>query len=111
MPFFTLQCPSCGHTIKKLTTINEVSKYETDCPECKEGTLLAQLGAPAALGKETSDEYRGKSVDQDIKDKLRVRSKEHFRKNQLPRMIDKHGKEYAQQQGFIDAEGNPIDKR
>ena len=70
-----------------------------------------RLGAPAALAKETSDEYRGKSVDQDIKSKLKDRASEHFRKHELPRMIDKHGKEYAQQQGFLDAEGNPIDKR
>lgn len=110
MPFFKFECPGCHTELRKLTTIKSIKENPVMCPEC-DAVMEARLGAPAALAKETSDEYRGKSVDQNIKENLKARSSEHFRKHELPRMIDKHGKEYATKEGFLDAEGNPVDKR
>lgn len=59
------------------------------------------------LGKETADEYRNKSVSTDIKQKVEERSKEHFVKHDLPRIIAQEGLEFAKRQGFVDEDGFP----
>lgn len=68
--------------------------------------MAPMLGRPEALGKETSDEYRGKSIDLDLKQKLGERAERHFREHDLPRIIEREGKEFAIRQGFLDPEGN-----
>jgi len=56
---------------------------------------------------EATDEYRGKSNPQGLKKQLLERSTEHFKKHELPRIIEKEGKEVAIRQGWLDIEGRP----
>ncbi len=84
----------------------EAEVYQENCPSCG-SELQLRLGKPSALAKETTDEYRGKSLDQGLNEKLLERSKAHFRQHDLPRLIEKHGREFAIRQGWIDDEGKP----
>lgn len=111
MPFFNFHCNACSHEHRKLTTLKIACELSHTCPECQSGDVSARLGAPAALGKETSDEYRGKSVDQNLKEKIQERNHAHFVKNDLPKIIEKQGKEFAIRQGFIDEDGRAKPKK
>jgi len=73
--------------------------------------MKLRMGAPAALGKVTIDESRGISVEEGLRQKLLDRAHEHHIRHDIPRIIDKQGLESAVRDGFVDIEGNPIDKR
>lgn len=107
MPFYPYRCAKCGFEKQKLLSPDKAKSYSEVCPSCKEDVLKYGLGTPQALGKETKDEYRNKSVEQDLGEKLLERSNEHFRKHELPRIIEKEGKAFAIEQGFITEEGIP----
>lgn len=85
---------------------DKAREYTETCPSCGSQISFA-LSKPNAIAKETSDEYRGKSVEMGIQDKLLKRSEDHFQKHDLPRLIEKHGKEYAVRQGWIDPDKDP----
>jgi len=106
MPFYRYYCETCGFEKQKLLNPDRVSGYAEDCPSCVK-PLAPKLGRPEALGKETADEYRGKSIDLDLKHKLGERAGQHFLEHDLPRIIEREGKEFAIRQGFLDPEGNP----
>lgn len=111
MPVFIFVCPGCGTTDKKLLTLKEARTLRVPCPGCQTGTLELQMGTPSALAKTTGDEYRGKSVDLDVKEKLKDRAHDHFVKHDLPRIIEKEGMAFAQRQGFVDFRGQPLPRR
>ena len=66
------------------------------------------MGATSVLGKTTIDEYRGKAVDERLSEKLSDRSHDHFVRHELPRMLDKEGRSYAEDNGFVDFDGRPV---
>ena len=107
MPIYRFRCENCKRDEKKLLTSSEADEFSGACFVCGE-PLVRILGVPSTQSKETVDEYRGKSVDSDIKDKISDRAHDHWVKHDLPRIIATEGKEYAVRQGFIDIEGNVI---
>lgn len=105
MPFYRYHCETCGIEKQRLLSPDKVRVHKESCPVCGK-PLALKLGRPEALGKETADEYRGKSVDLDLKQKLAERSKRHFLEHDLPRIIEREGKEFAIRHGFLDPDGN-----
>lgn len=108
MPIFLFLCKACDREVKKLLLPSN-SKNPQTCSRC--GSMMSRiLGTPSARGVITADEYRGTKCDENIKEKLRERSDVHFVEHELPRIIEKHGHEFAVRHGFIDIEGNPTKK-
>lgn len=105
MPFYNFECPSCNAQTKRLLPAKDIEKRQPTCQACG-SAMERRMGTPEPLGKQTLDEYRGLSVSENLKDKLTERSNDHFRKHEIPRLIEKHGREYALQRGWIDLEGN-----
>lgn len=106
MPFYRFKCPQCEFEDKKLLTAEQKEKFAGACQVC--GTPLVEtLGTPSVSEKVTMDEYRNKKVDANIGDKIKERNKEHFEKHELPRIIEKEGKEFAIRQGWLTPEGHP----
>lgn len=106
MPLYRFHCKTCDLSVLKLLRANSVINTEVDCGECGE-RMIATLGATSVLGKVTIDEYRNKSVDENIEKKLNDRASDRFSKHDLPRIVEKHGKEYAISKGYMDSDGNP----
>lgn len=106
MPLYRFHCGSCDLSVLRLLRANSVSNVEVDCDGCGEH-MIPTLGATSVLGKVTIDEYRNKSVDENIEKKLNDRASERFTKHDLPRIVEKHGKEYAISKGYMDSDGNP----
>jgi putative FmdB family regulatory protein len=106
MPFFRFTCRACGYEKERLMDAARARAHQEPCPECGSTASLA-ASAPNAIAKETKDEYRGKSVEMDISEKLERRAREHFEKHDLPRLIEKEGKEFAIRQGFLDPDKEP----
>jgi putative FmdB family regulatory protein len=107
MPLYRYRCNNCNRDEKKLMTAKEADEFSGACFVCGE-PLTRVLSAPSTSAKETVDEYRGKSVDANLNDKIAERAHDHWVKHDLPRIIATEGKEYAVRQGFIDVEGNVI---
>jgi putative FmdB family regulatory protein len=106
MPFYRFKCSACSFEKEKLMTLVKAKSHEEVCPECGSRVSLS-IGKPNAIAKETSDEYRGKSIEMGISDKVLQRSKDHFQKHDLPRIIEEHGKEFVVRQGFVDPDKDP----
>lgn len=106
MPFYRYHCETCGIEKQRLLSSEKAQGHAEACPTCGR-PLALKLGRPEALGKETADEYRGKSIDLDLKQKLGDRARQHFLDHDLPRIIEREGKEFGIRQGFLDPEGNP----
>lgn len=106
MPFYRFACRECGFEKKKLTDYATARAHTEGCPSCGAVVSFA-VGSPTALGKETKDEERGVSTDLDLHDKLRERSTKHFHEHELPRIIEKEGKEFAIRQGWLNDDGTP----
>lgn len=109
MPFYRYVCESCDFSKKKLIDSSKARTHTEACPECGKA-LVFRFGAPNAQAMETKDEYRGKSIEMGVSDKILERSSEHFRTHELPRLIEQHGREWAERNGHIDFEGNPVKK-
>lgn len=107
MPIYRFRCINCDRDEKKLMTAKEADEFSGACFVCGE-PLSRVIGVPSTSSKETVDEYRGKTVDTGINDKIAERAHDHWVKHDLPRIIATEGKEYAVRQGFIDSEGNVI---
>jgi putative FmdB family regulatory protein len=107
MPIYRFRCNTCNRDEKKLMTPKEADAFSGACFVCGK-PLSRVLSIPSTQAKETVDEYRGKSVDSDIDNKIAERAHEHWVSHDLPRIIAEQGKEYAVRQGFIDVEGNVV---
>lgn len=86
-------------------TLDRAKEYSEECEACETGTLSYTLPKPNAVAKETLDEYRGKSVEMDLERKLEDRSREHFKKSDLPRLIEEHGTEFGIRNGWLNEDG------
>ena len=106
MPFYLFQCRSCGNQSRQLLSASKIKSHVETCNKCN-SVMEQGFGLPNVQGKETLDEYRGVSANLDIKQKIADRAHEHFVKHELPRLIQKEGKEFAIRQGFIDEDGTP----
>jgi predicted nucleic acid-binding Zn ribbon protein len=102
MPFFLFFCDSCSVELKKL--MNSPDSCLVKCKKCG-GDVRQVIGSPAVDQRETTDEYRGKSNDPEIRRKLNDRAKTHFKEHQLPRIVEEKGKEFALETGLIDHDG------
>lgn len=106
MPLFRFRCNPCDRDEKKLMSKEKADGFSGACSLC--GNPLSQvIGIPEAQEMVTADDYRGKSVIANIENKLDRRAQDHFNKHDLPRLIADQGKEWCQQQGFLDADGKP----
>lgn len=104
MPFYRFACRQCGFEKQKLTSYDEARKHVEACPSCGSEVSFA-VGKPNAVGRETKDEERGISNDIDHGEKLADRAKKHFQEHDLPRLIEKEGKEFAIRQGWLNEDG------
>lgn len=82
-------------------------KYKGPCPKCQ-SDMIPVMGTPTSKAVTAGDEYRGVKHDLDIKDQIKERSAEHFKKHELPRIIEEQGKEFAIRQGFINPSDDPV---
>ena len=102
MPFFLFFCDLCEIESKKLMNKPEASAVK--CKQCG-GAVRQVMGSPVVEQRETTDEYRGKSNDPEIRLKLNDRAKIHFKDHQLPRIVEEKVKEFALETGLIDHDG------
>ena len=105
MPFYTYRCDKCPTVKKSLTTLEKAKAHYEQCPACDSGKLRYSIPKPNSVAKETLDEYRGKSVEMDLTQKLEDRSREHFKKSDLPRLIEEHGTEFGIRNGWLNEDG------
>ena len=106
MPFYKFICRHCNLEIKKLLRgPKDAEGYSGACHICGHALYFA-LGKPDKQAVETVDEDRGKKSIQGIEKMIDERASEHFKKHELPRLIEKEGLETAIQQGWVDETGN-----
>lgn len=107
MPFFRFKCSACDASLKKLLRNKlEAENYSGGCDIC--GSPVVQtLGTPDKQELVTVDEDRGKKHVDGIEEMIDERAKDHFRKVQLPRMIEERGMDYVKENGFVDEDGKP----
>jgi hypothetical protein len=114
MPIYTYVCPA-GHYNKKLRPVTnaddevlcEAPDWNKSPPSACNLPSTRQPATPQARAVETSDEYHGMKNVQGIKKMVGDRASEHWRKHELPRLIQEHGKEHAVKEGWIDVDGKP----
>ena len=87
-------------------SLDKAKEHFEECHSCNDGTLRYTLPKPNTVAKETLDEYRGKSVEMDLNRKLEERSHEHFKKSDLPRLIEEHGQEFCVRNGWLNEDGS-----
>lgn len=102
MPFFLYLCDACDLQTKKLSNRPDASNVQ--CKACG-GVVRQVLGSPVVELRETTDEYRSKSNDPEIRRKLKDRAQTHYKEHSLPRVIEEKGKEFAMETGLVDHEG------
>jgi len=105
MPFYSFKCDKCNSLKRHLMTLDRAKAHFEDCEACDDGKLTYTIPKPNAVAKETLDEYRGKSVEMELTRKLEDRSHEHFKKTDLPRLIEEHGTEFGIRNGWLNADG------
>jgi hypothetical protein len=69
--------------------------------------MARQISAPSLRSMETADEYRDKKTVQDVGQMSHDRAREHWRKHELPRFIEKNGIEEAIKNGWVNPDGTP----
>jgi hypothetical protein len=114
MPIYTYVCPS-GHYEKKLRPVsNSDDEVICDAPDwskspsepCGKG-MTRQAALPSGRAVETHDDYHGIKAVQGVKKMVGDRATEHWKKHELPRLIEEHGKEHAVKEGWVDVDGKP----
>jgi hypothetical protein len=106
MPIYRFICKPCNREERRLLKKEEADAFSGACKVC--GQPLTQvLGMPEAHIVETADDYRGKTVVNDIEKKLDARARDYFNKHDLPRLVSEKGIEWCKQQGFLDQDGRP----
>lgn len=85
-------------------SLENAKGHKEPCLACG-GEMTFGIGSPNSIGRETKDEERGISNDLDQNEKLRERSRRHFQEHELPRLIEKEGKDFAIRQGWINEDG------
>ena len=105
MPFYTFRCDKCISLKKRLLNLDKAKYHSEPCDACSDGVLRYTMPKPNSVAKETLDEYRGKSVEMDLTKKLEDRSREHFKKSDLPRLIEEHGTEFGIRNGWLNEDG------
>lgn len=103
MPIYRYSCLSCGSN-KKVSRIKGLES-EVFCGDCGD-EMIRVLSEPMARSMETRDEYRNKSVVDDVEKMVDKRASEYFKKHELPRMIADHGEGWARERGLIDEDGD-----
>ena len=113
MPLYRYACPECK--VEKVVML-KASEADWNHPLCAcrlaagvrplQTEMVRQVGTPSVRAVETGDEYHGLKSVQGVRDMVTERSRDHWRKHELPRIIEKEGKEKAVEQGLIDQEGN-----
>ena len=105
MPIYKYKCINCDFVHKQLLSGEEVKSFVKNCDLC--GLMMGRVhGSPSVRAMETVDEERGKSNPVDLDRMLEERSKDHFRRHELSRRIDKEGHKKVKEEGFIDDDGN-----
>jgi putative FmdB family regulatory protein len=103
MPIYRYACPADQSTKSLMRKVSEAD----ESVKCQCGAEMArQIGEPHARAVETGDEYHGLKMVQGVREMATERAREHWRKHELPRIVEREGKEFAVRQGFIDEEGN-----
>jgi predicted DCC family thiol-disulfide oxidoreductase YuxK len=106
MPFYRFICAEDGVEEKRLLSRSKADSFDGVCPKCQK-KLVRALGTPQARSLETADEYRNKKVAEGVSQMIDERAHEHFKKHDLPRIIQEQGIEFAKRQGFVDEDGRP----
>jgi hypothetical protein len=114
VPLYRYACPECKD--EKVVML-KASETDWKHPECYcrfaaglpplQTEMVRMMGTPNLRAVETGDEYHGLKAVQGIKDMTTERARDHWRRHELPRIVEKDGKEKAVEQGLIDQEGNP----
>ena len=102
MPIYLYKCLDCEH-ISKL-----FNNEKLQCEECNSTNLKKTISNPLKnTNLERVDKYRKIDNIPELKKSLRKRHVQHTEKI-LPDLIDKHGKEIAIEQGWIDPKTGKI---
>lgn len=104
MPFFRYYCDTCETETSKLQ--NKPNAEVVKCKQC-DGQVRQVMGEPSMQEKITTDEYKGKSRDPNIKRKLHERAQAHYRDHIIPRTIEEKGKKFAVEEGILNWDGTP----
>lgn len=104
MPIYQYECSACK-TSKRLMITKDFDQPRP-CEVCSQ-PMARQMGSPSAIERETVDEYRKKSRFSDTEQKRHERAQEHFRKVELPKIIETQGLEYAIRHGWVKPEDQP----
>jgi putative FmdB family regulatory protein len=106
MPIFRFQCVACGNEKNFSVAVQQIKTFQAECPVCKQ-QMQRKLGTPDVLEKEQTDEYRGRSRFANTDKKRKDRTDEHFRKVELPRIIESQGTAFAERMGWLDPNKKP----
>jgi putative FmdB family regulatory protein len=105
LPIYSFTCQSCKNVFKAI--LKDPAQPTPACKACGKDTVR-NLGTPNASGKETTDEYRGKSRTENTNDLVEERSNEYFKRVMLPKIRQQHGDDFCIRQGFIDPDTEPV---
>ena len=105
MPIYSYECTSCKSIIKAFRNVKQADSA-VFCKTCgrhdKQNRLLPNNVSGRAL--ENRDEYRNKNVLQDTERLVEDRAKEHWKKHDLPKLIELEGMDAAIKRGWVDPE-------
>ena len=110
MPKYPYQCEQCSLEIEQVRQVSERDDKQA-CEECGGPVVrrLSRVMEPTVM--ETADQYRNVKWRKDQDARIRKRAKDYFIENELPDLIEKHGKEHAEKVGWIKKDGTLIKKK
>lgn len=116
MPLFRYSCTNdqCGE-VTQLLRDRSSKDNPVICDKCGATTIRLLSEPLGAIITETPDKNRGKAVKVGLNDALKKRSHDHFMKNDMDELIQKHGLKSAIDFGWINGKTGrkrkPIDEK
>ena len=100
MPKYTYKCEACEIEVEQVREAANRDQEEL-CKDCGELLIrcFPRIFKPTVMDKVNTERNVHQRKDHDVR--VRKRAKEYFIENEMPDLIEKHGKKHAEKVGWI----------